>query len=282
MDKLIMIGALGAGFYFYQQQNQQSGTNSDDNGQVDITSGGTHVFQKIDRTFAYTLLLTAHSNVSDFDNLTDADLEQLLRAINIDPDVLKTHMTQEQADFLMNSAKEASKLRVNIVIDQEKKKQYNTLIRSHKKADVDQWVAQRQVEIDSKYSEGNNPDNPLIDILDRDFETYLVHINPMYMLDLRHCPKQDVFDYINSYGITITPVITNKINHLWDERITAEGTLYPRWVVDDILLPLATFIRKNWEKQKQGALDLVVVQKAGKYAIIDSTWATDTTKKPVP
>ena len=66
---------------------------------------------------AYRLLKEAHSGVEDFDALTDADLSQLLTAISIDPNVLKTKITPEQAEFLMNSARQVAHLRVETTID---------------------------------------------------------------------------------------------------------------------------------------------------------------------
>ena len=59
----------------------------------------------------------------------------------------------------------------------------------------------------------------------------------MYGMVQRHCPKQDVFDYITNAGISADPLTINKINNIWYGLITATGTLYPRRVVDDILSP---------------------------------------------
>ena len=58
---------------------------------------------------------------------------------------------------------------------------------------------------------------------------------------------------------------------LWDARITANGTLYKRWVIDDILTPLALFLTQSWKDQKQTHTDLLAVQKASKDKIIDTT-----------
>lgn len=108
---MIMCMAAG-GFYLYNEVQKLQGPKSektytsdedpipeptvDDSGQVNITEQGSDAFQQIDRTFAYPLLLKAHSDVTDFDSLTDSDLAQLLSAINIDPDVLRTHMTKSK------------------------------------------------------------------------------------------------------------------------------------------------------------------------------------------
>jgi len=51
----------------------------------------------------------------------------------------------------------------------------------------------------------------------------------------------------------------------------SSGTLYPRWVVDDILIPLIAFLKKAWTDEKQTHVDLLATQAAGKKAIITST-----------
>ena len=48
-----------------------------------------------------------------------------------------------------------------------------------------------------------------------------------------------------------------------------EGTLYKRWVVDDILIPLGAFLKKQWAAEKQTHVDLLAVQVAGKNKLID-------------
>ena len=269
MEKLgLLIGMAAGGFYLYNEmeKNKEEGT-----GQTDITGEGTDVFQKIDRVLAYRLLKAAHEEVTDFDVLTDTDLAQLLTSINIDPNVLKTRVTAEQAEFLMNSAKEAARLRTEITIDIETKKQWNIVIRAHENQKVLQWVASQNIQLETQYAESNNKYYSLIGILDEKFETYITTIDPMYGMVQRHCPKQDVFDYITHEGISADPLTINKINNLWDARISASGTLYPRWVVDDILIPLIAFLKKAWTDEKQTHVDLLATQAAGKKAIITST-----------
>ena len=168
----------------------------------------------------------------------------------------------------MNSAKEAARLRTEITISIETKKQWNNIIRASEKQKVARWVAEQNITLDTNYSADRNKYNPLIQILNRKFETWIANT---YFQFERHCPKHDVFDYIANSGFENDPIVVNKINILWDTRITSNGTLFMRWVIDDILIPLATFLEKEWAKEKQTHTDLLAVQKASKETIIDGT-----------
>ena len=145
MERLaLLVGMAAGGFYLYteiqKQQEEAAEAEEAEGGQTDITGEGVDAFKKIDRVLAYRLLKEAHSEVEDFDALTDADLGQLLTAISIDPNVLKAKVTPEQAEFLMNSARQAAHLRVEITIDMETKRQCNNIIRANEKIKVNQWV----------------------------------------------------------------------------------------------------------------------------------------------
>ena len=170
MERLgLLIGMAAGGFYLYSKIQKQQTTSGDD-GTTDLTGQGTDAFQHLDRVLAYRLLKEAHEEVEDFDALTDTDLEQLLTSINIDPSVLRTKVTPEQAEFLMNSAREAARLRVDITINTETRKQWNTIIRASEKQKVQQWASAQNIEIDTTYAARNNPYHSTIVWLNRQFE----------------------------------------------------------------------------------------------------------------
>jgi hypothetical protein len=150
--------------------------------------------------------------------------------------------------------------------------QWNIVIRAEKKQVVTQWGAQQNIAIDTKYEASKNPYAPVIKLLDRQFESYIYGIDPMAQwTGGHHCTREDVTSFLELHNQVPDAITTNKLNLLWAERITPSGTLYTRWVIDDILIPLAGFLRETWTAEKQTHTDLLATQIAGKNKIIDAT-----------
>jgi len=229
----------------------------EETGQTDLTGGGEHIFQKLDRTFAYRLLREAHTEVDDFSALTDANLEQLMRSINIDPEALKVEITPEQADFLINSAREASKLQTEITVDIETKKQHNIIIRAYKNAEMSNDIARRRLQISDKYSKSNNPYDPIRNrvqmMIDARWDPLMPNpnlYNSYYFLDENpaHFSQNFLMQECNKeQGITDTwwnehLAIKNKLHELCSEK-DWDVTFGWRWAQGYIMTPFVASLR---------------------------------------
>ena len=276
MDNLALLIGIGAGGYYMwnEYQKKQSGSDATENeaGQTDITGAGTSVFSQASRTLAYRILRETHATVTDFDVLTDADLRGLMNTLGISPDALDLAVTPEQAETLLQSAREASRLVNEITIDQATRTQWNLVISASKKAEVTQWTATQNLSINSRFEAGRNPNAGLISYIHElriaMIAPYLHPIDNVNVSGL-HLDRAWFETVITNHCGHIDPVILNKIHEIWtpSDWTWYASTSYFGGLFDAIVTTAET----SFTDGKQTAIDLLAVETASKNAIIDAS-----------
>ena len=279
MDNLALLITMGAGglYMWNEYQKKQAGSDTapateNEAGQTDITGAGASVFSQASRTLAYRILRETHATVSDFDVLTDADLRGLMNTLGISPDALDLAVTPEQAETLLQSAREASRLVNAITIDQATRTQWNLVISASKKAEVTQWTAIQNMSIDSRFEAGHNPNADLISYIhELRIAMTAPYLHPIDNVNVAgmHLDRVWFETVLTNHCGHIDPVILNKIHEIWTP---SDWTWYAsNAYFDGLFDAIVATAETSFTDGKQTAIDLLAVETASKNAIIGAS-----------